>query len=145
MANKTNTLKFTWHSNTRPHIHCRLDYFLISESPVKYAKTNIKPGYKTDHCLVDLTIDNMSMERGPGIFKMNNSILLDNAYQTKVKDSIRETIKYSVFKNKSEREKETKLVNEIKLLEEKLGNCSSNEVDTITKEIIHKKTRIRTL
>ena len=74
----------------------------------------------------------MSMERGPGIFKMNSSILLDNADQTKVKDSIRETvglnkgcnpntlwelikgtirnetIKYSVFKNKSEREKETK-------------------------------------
>jgi len=25
------------------------------------------------------------------------------------------------------------------LLKEKLGNCSSNEVDTITKEIIHKQ------
>jgi len=105
----------------------------------------------------------MSMERGPGIFKINNSILLDNVDQTKVKDSIRETeglnkgcnpntlwelikgtirnetIKYSVFKNKSEREKETKLVNEIKLLEEKLGKCSSNEVYTVTKEIIHKQ------
>ena len=104
------------------------------------------------------------MERGPGIFKINRSIPLDNADQTKVKDSIRETeglnkgcnpntlrelkkgtirnetIKYSVFKNKSEREKETKLVNEIKLLEEKLGKCSSNEVYTITKEIIiHKQ------
>ena len=105
----------------------------------------------------------MSTERGPGIFKINRSIILDNAYQTKVKDSIRETeglnkgcnpntlwelikgtirnetIKYSVFKNKSEREKETKLVNEIKLLEEKLGKCSSNEVYTVTKEIIHKQ------
>jgi len=141
----------TWLSNTRPHIHCRLDYFLISESPVKYVKsTNIKPEYKTDHCLVDLTIDNMSMERGPGICKMNSSILLDNAYQTKVKYSIRETvglnkgcnpnnlwelikgtirnetIKYSVFKNKSEREKETKLVIKINLLEEKLGNLFIN-------------------
>ena len=100
----------------------------------------------------------MSMERGPGIFKINNSILLDNVDQTKVKDSIRETeglnkgcnpntlwelikgtirnetIKYSVFKNKSEREKETKLVNEIKL-----GNCSWNEVDTVTQDIIDDK------
>ena len=74
----------------------------------------------------------MIMERGPGIFKINNSILLDNVDQTKVKYSIRETeglnkgcnpntlwelikgtirnetIKYSVFKNNSEREKETK-------------------------------------
>ena len=86
----------------------------------------------------------MSMERGPGICKMNSSILLDNAYQTKVTDSIRETvglntlqelikgtirnetIKYSVFKNKSEREKETKLVIKINLLEEKLGNLFIN-------------------
>ena len=83
----SNTLKFTWHSNTIPHIHCRLNNYLISESLLKYVKsTNIKPGYKTDHCLVDLTIDNMSMERGPGIFKMNSSILLDNAYQTKVNE-----------------------------------------------------------
>ena len=97
---------------------------------------------------MDLTIDNMSMERGPGIFKIHSSILLDNADQTEVKDRIRETedlnkgcnpntlwelikgtirnetIKYSVFKNKSEREKETNLVNEIKLLEENLGKCS---------------------
>ena len=40
---------------------------------------------------MNLTIA-MSMERGPGIFKMNTSILLDNAYQTKVTDSIRETV-----------------------------------------------------
>ena len=40
---------------------------------------------------MDLTIDNMSTERGPGIFKINRSIILDNADQTKVKDSIRET------------------------------------------------------
>ena len=41
---------------------------------------------------MDLTIDNMSMERGPGLFKINSSIPLDNAYRTKVTDSIRETV-----------------------------------------------------
>ena len=55
--------------------------------------TNIKHGYKTDHCLVELLIDKLYMESGPGMFKMNNSILLDKAYHNNLKEHMKETVR----------------------------------------------------
>ena len=129
--------------------------------------TNIKHRYKTDHCLVALLIDKLYMERGPGMFKMNNSILLDKAYQNNLKEHIKETvrinegcnantlwklikgtirnktIKYSVFKKK--KEKETELIDKINSLELKLQNANASDIDEITTKILTKKTRVRYL
>ena len=71
-------------------------YLLISNSLVNSVKsTNIKHGYKTDHCLVELLIDKLYMESGPGMFKMNNSILLDKAYHNNLKEHMKETVRIS--------------------------------------------------
>ena len=47
------TRKYSWHSNHKPPIFCRLDYFLISSNLINSTKhSSIKPGYKTDHSLI---------------------------------------------------------------------------------------------
>ena len=49
-------LQFTWHSNMKSYVHCRLDYFLVSENIVNIlTKTQIKNSYKTDHSIVTMT------------------------------------------------------------------------------------------
>ena len=83
--------QFTWHSHHKPPIFCRLDYFLISENlrnSVVSCKHNI--GYKSDHSKVSLNIDLINLTRGPGYFKLNNSLLLHKDYQDTVKKSIAE-------------------------------------------------------
>ena len=88
--------QYTWHSNQSPFVHCRLDYFLVSENILNILKSCvIKPGFKTDHSMVSLTLDNQQGEKGPGYFKLNNSILLDAEYQTKIKQSITEIITFN--------------------------------------------------
>jgi len=88
-----NERKFTWHSNTKPTIFCRLDYFLISESLCNIIDTcNIKPGFMTDHSIVELKLHEIQPERGIGYFKLNNSILLDTQYQTQIKQEITNTV-----------------------------------------------------
>ena len=84
--------QYTWHSNSKPHIHCRLDYFLISDNIINILKdTSISPGYKTDHSLVSLTLSTLKYERGPGYFKLNNSILTDENYQNNIRKCIIDT------------------------------------------------------
>ena len=71
-----NKKQYTWHSTKSPVVHCRLDFFLISENMVNTLKTSsIKPSDKTDHTMASITIDNLKPEKGPGYFKLNNSIL----------------------------------------------------------------------
>ena len=139
--------QFTWHSNTKPTIHSRLDYFLISNNIKNTIKScNIKLGFKTDHHSVTLTIDSCSVPRGPGYFKLNNSILIDQEYHTKIKQTIittvnenkecnpntlwevlkgnirNETIKYTSYKAKLTKKTETELIDEISRLEKLLTN-----------------------
>ena len=133
-----NTYKYTWHSNTRPVIFSRLDYFLITNNLANYiSKSEIKSGYNTDHSIITLNIDFVKIDKGPGVFKINNSILLHQEYQNiirncindtvhinnecnpntlweLIKGSIRnETIKYTTFKKRKDTEKEKTLTIEI--------------------------------
>ena len=86
------TRKYSWHSNHKPPIFCRLDYFLISNNLINSTKhSSIKPGYKTDHSLITVSIDFHNVPRGPGYFKFNNSLLIDNDYKNIIKRSISET------------------------------------------------------
>ena len=87
------------------------------------------------------------MKRTPGVFKLNNSILLQNEYQNIIKKNIKdivdinkdcnpntlwelikgacrnETIKYSTFKKKKDLEKETELKTEIEHIENQIINA----------------------
>jgi len=84
------------------------------------------------------------MERGPGYFKFNNTLLSDNEFQTKIQESIQETvyqnknaspniiwelikgtirnesIKFSSFKKKNTNLKEKEIINKIEVLESEL-------------------------
>jgi len=153
--------QFTWHSNCKLHIFCRLDFFLISNNLCNLiSKCNIKPGYKTDHSLVQLNIDNLLLGKGRGYFKVNNSILLDVEYQNKIKQSINditnlttecnpntmwelikstirnETIQYCSIKNKKSKKEEEVLIAEITTLQQNLINCNSaDNMEHITNTI----------
>ena len=81
--------QLTWHSHHKPLIFCRLDYVLISKklrNSVVSCKHNI--GYKSDLSKVSLNIDIINLTRGPGFFKLNNSLLSDKDYQETVKKTI---------------------------------------------------------
>ena len=137
-----NIKHYTWHSNTKPTVFCRLDYFLVSTNLVNIiTKCTITSGFRSDHSLVyfNITIDNQP--RGPGYFKLNNSVLLETQYQEKIKQSIseqaeinkeanpntlwqiikgtirNESIKYTANKKKNTLKQEIQLKNDIDKLE----------------------------
>ena len=86
-----NVRHYTWHSNTKPTIFCRLDYFLISSNLVNViTNCKITTGYRSDHSLVYFNLNTDSQTRGPGYFKLNNSVILEQEYQNKIKQSIEE-------------------------------------------------------
>ena len=48
--------RYTWRQR-KPEIHCRLDFFLLSQSIFGSVNSvDISPGYKTDHSLVTLKL-----------------------------------------------------------------------------------------
>ena len=89
--NNPTTQKYTWHSNNRPPIFCRLDYFLISSNISNRTDIcNITTGIRSDHSLVYFNIDLSKSKRGPGYFKLNNSVILGGTHQRNIRESIRE-------------------------------------------------------
>jgi len=142
---------YTWHSNTNPPIFCRLDYFFVSNNIVNdVSECNISYGFKTDHSTVSMVINIASTKRGPGSFKITNSILLEADYQENVKVAIREitninkdanpntlweiikgtirntSVKYSYEKKKEHNALKHELLNNIDKLQKELENSRSN-------------------
>ena len=77
----------------------RLDYFLISSDLLGEIKSaTIRPGYRTDHSLVTITIKKKEFKRDRTFWKFNNSLLKDSEYVRIIKELI-EKIKsqYSVL------------------------------------------------
>ena len=82
--------RFTWR-RTKPEVHCRLDYFMISSSlTTEITNADILPGYKTDHSLITIHLASSSNPRGPGFWKLNTSFLLDSEYIELIKKTIDE-------------------------------------------------------
>ena len=77
--------RYTWRRKT-PEIHCRLDFFLVSQSIATITQTvDIVPGYKTDHSMITLIISLHSNQRGNGFWKLNTSLLSDEDYVKLIK------------------------------------------------------------
>ena len=76
-----NLKSFTW-SQKSPFIFCRLDYWLISDALFDMVKgIDIVPSIKTDHSAISLHFKDLeNVSRGPGFWKMNQSLLKDNAF-----------------------------------------------------------------
>ena len=159
---------YTWHSNTRPPIFCRLDYFLISQDIVNcLADCNISTGFKSDHSIISIKLNLHVYCRGPGYFKINNSYLLEQEYQSCIRASISEianinreanpntlweiikgsirdeTIKYASKINRKKKEQEETLKSKITELEQQLI-INSNDLDKC-KQLIDSKSELNNL
>ena len=67
----------------------RLDFFLISESLIPCIdNTEIRPGYRSDHSVISLTIKGHVQLRDKPLWKFNNSLLKDITYAQAVKETI---------------------------------------------------------
>ena len=81
-----NLKQFTWHLHRKPPVFCRLDYFLISDNLLNsITSSKHNSGFKSDHSLVSVNIDILNITRGPGYFKLNNNVLLNNEYKDIIK------------------------------------------------------------
>ena len=95
-----NIKQFTWVSNHNPPIRCRLDYFLTSSRLNNVVDScEIITGIKSDHSPVLLNMAINKQARGPGYFKMNNSILLDEEYKQAIKENINTIVDLNVGSN----------------------------------------------
>lgn len=163
--------QYTWHSSHKPPIFCRLDYFLISENLRNYViSSKHTTSYKSDHSLVTLCIDMINISRGPGYFKINNSLLLDAEYKDIINKNIdetaslnsnanpntlwelikgtvrNETIKYATKKKKELNKREDKLKNEIEELQNIIsGQVNDDRFETYKTELQKKTTELEAL
>ena len=76
---------FTWR-RMRPSILCeRLDFFLITSALEQMVDSvEIMPSFKSDHSQAKLIIATQFKERGKGYWKLNNSLLHNQEYVSKI-------------------------------------------------------------
>jgi len=81
-----NSKTFSWKRVINDEIKMsRIDYFLISNNIGSYVKNIFyKDTTLSDHSFVYMKIDFTEVETGPGIWILNNTILCENEYQTKI-------------------------------------------------------------
>ena len=88
-----NKRQYTW-SRTNPLKSGRLDMFFINAHLAALTtEVDIEPGYRTDHNFATVKLSFKDMDKGPGIWKMNDSVLQDSEYA----DIVNETIKQAVI------------------------------------------------
>ena len=72
---------FTYMQRRNKIAWSRIDYFLTSESVKNIcAETKITPSVNSDHSMIQLVIDTSVCKRGPGVWKMNETILNDEKF-----------------------------------------------------------------
>ena len=84
--------QYTW-LQRNPHKMSRLDFFLVSSDILAITdKSEIKPGYRSDHSIINLTLEISSQTKGKGFWKLNTSLLHDQEYATIIKTVIKDNI-----------------------------------------------------
>ena len=120
-------------------------------------------GYKSDHSIVSLNIDQINLTRGPGYFKLYKSLNLNEDYQEIIRNSIsemaeiikegnpntkrelingtvrNETIKYATYKKKETIKQEKTLTNEITQLQKELADSSDANIINLLKDKLDEK------
>jgi len=129
--------RFTWRQKM-PQIHCRLDYFLISDTLQDNThEVDILPAFKSDHSSIIINLRKTEQElKGKGYWKFNNLLLNEETFVNEMHDKIDvwkedgkhfgpvqlwEWIKYNIrnFCIDYSKERAKKRRDEIKILEEK--------------------------
>ena len=92
-----NTRRFTWR-RYNPLKQARLDYLVVSESLIDLVeKVSIKPGYRTDHSMLEVIITQSKFIRGKGLWKFNTNLLKDMKYLEQINQGIKSEVeKYAV-------------------------------------------------
>jgi exonuclease III len=81
---------FTWHRGSKQK--SRLDYFFVPEHFLNIAvKTDILPGFHSDHSLIKFSIGYSAKQAGKGFWKFNTSLLHDQDYVKNIKNIIKST------------------------------------------------------
>ena len=87
-VNNPNKKQYTWIQGIS-NKQARLDYFLITEELLSITGDHvIGCKYRSDHAPVRIKIILNDQERGPGIWKFNNSLLLDDDFMKLIKKEI---------------------------------------------------------
>ena len=88
---RTLNTETTWRQK-QPDIHCRLDFFLVSESSLcDVTHSDIVPGFKTDHSMITLSVSLLVNPRENGFWKLNTPLLTEIGYMEQVKIIIQQT------------------------------------------------------
>ena len=84
--------EFTWKRNS-PFIARRLDYLFVNNTIIgKCIKAEIKPFPCSDHEMVCMKVNTQMVKRGPGYWKLNNNMLMDQNFVCMINDVIAETV-----------------------------------------------------
>ena len=84
--------QYTWFQRN-PKNNFRLDFYLISGDIMNLThKTDIKPGHRSDHSIINLTLKILNDVRGKVFWKLNTSLLRDSEYSTLIKQTIKENL-----------------------------------------------------
>ena len=85
--------QYTYHTEYPGKISSRLDFFLTSGgiAPLVH-RSSITHGYLTDHESIRIVLQIKVEPRGPGLWKLNTSLLKDKSYIDKIKETISETV-----------------------------------------------------
>ena len=135
--------EFTWRQRNTG-IACRLDFFLVSVGLLDQIENNkITHGYRSDHSFISINFETQKQMRGPGFFKLNTSLLLQQEYVQMIKTLINvkkqeytqqnvppdllwetiksdirgETIKFSSKQKKNDTKRKTAIEHELEKLE----------------------------
>ena len=136
---------FTWRRLKPSPSYSRPDYSLVSDPFMQFVdRVNVIPGYQTDHSSVVMNVIFQHQQKGPGYWKLNNSLLKDIDYVNKINnliaielDDVKEgqyrkkwelfklvvrgtTLQHSARKQKSNRNKIAALERKLKKLQDEL-------------------------
>ena len=96
--------QYTWRGKVKQGlVQSRLDFFLVSGSLEQQVNSaDICPGLKSDHSLINVSIDIVKInKRGRGTWKFNNALLKDTMYISKMKETIHSVISSYNSNNKN--------------------------------------------
>ena len=84
-----NQSQFTWRNNSLK-IQCRLDYWLVSKDLSNFVKDSTIIKYTlSDHSAIILNLQSKEyIQRGPGFWKINNSLLADEKFVQELSNRI---------------------------------------------------------
>ena len=123
-------------------------------------------GYCSDHDIPYITIKESDLERGPGFWRFNNSLLLDEEYTKNIKSLIKEkksdsysshiekwdiikmeirgyTIQYTARKQRAEENKLRLIDNKINFFQKCLQENPNNDIPYTLKQIVDRLTELK--